>query len=762
MSLRLWRVVWGRLRTDWAFLFACWLLVATATTLVTAGALYADTVELGGVRRALAEADPANQGVLVRLTGNAAEAGQLDAAVRGALAPPFGDTGADTFLTVRSPSLKPATGAQPGVDPDQTVQQQLVVLGAYEGIDRHAELVAGQWPQPGRTPVEAVLSEGAAAALGLGVGSALQLADASTPGADPAAVVADTVIVGVWKPIDRDDPYWLGERLDVDGIVTSNTTLRGPAIVDAADLYLLTPNGIDLRWRALLRVERLALNRVDSLRAGISSLPAAVPAALPDHRNVTVNANLSDVLGTIDRSVTVSRSGVVLVVLQFALLAGYAVLLAGALLVERRRAEVALLRARGARPSQVGLLALGEAFVLAATAALVAPFVALGVISVIGRLGAVGDAGIIGAPALSASQLALTALAGVACTLALGLPSLVADIDLAHVRAALGRPLGRTLAQRIGLDFVLAVVTAIGLFQLRSYGSPLSRAGNGQLAIDPILVAAPALSLAAGALLVIRIVPRLGEIADWLLRRRRGLLASLESRQIARRPLRYTRTALLIVLASALATFAAAYSATWAQSQADQAAYQTGADLLLPVAASSPLAGADGADALRAQAGVRAATEALRTRFDVGRVVQNGDLLAIDVDAVTAALDLGDSDEARQISSAMSDLANRPPPVLNAIDLPTDTRRVGVVVDVDFRSADPNFPFPDLQPGPGDGFEVRSQVALDGGGIIDLAADLNAFKAQDLRVEMPIGDPDAAPLTRRQPRLLQLKRYSTV
>ena len=35
--MRVLRVVWGRLRTDWAFLFACWLLVATATTLVTAG-----------------------------------------------------------------------------------------------------------------------------------------------------------------------------------------------------------------------------------------------------------------------------------------------------------------------------------------------------------------------------------------------------------------------------------------------------------------------------------------------------------------------------------------------------------------------------------------------------------------------------------------------------------------------------------------------------------------------------------------------------
>ena len=97
--------------------------------------------------------------------------------------------------------------------------------------------------------------------------------------------------------------------------------------------------------------------------------------------------------------------------------------------------------------------------------------------------------------------------------------------------------------------------------------------------MDPLLVAAPAIGLVGGAVLAIRIVPRLAELAERGLARTRGLIASLGSRQVARRPLRYTRAALLLILAAALGTFASAHAATWTQSQADQAAWTAGSDV---------------------------------------------------------------------------------------------------------------------------------------------------------------------------------------
>ena len=87
-------------------------------------------------------------------------------------------------------------------------------------------------------------------------------------------------------------------------------------------------------------------------------------------------------------------------------------------------------------------------------------------------------------------------------------------------------------------------------------------------------------------MLAIRIVPRLAELGERGLARTRGLIGSLGSRQVARRPLRYTRAALLLILAAALGTFASAHAATWTQSQADQAAWTAGSDVRMEPGAS--------------------------------------------------------------------------------------------------------------------------------------------------------------------------------
>jgi hypothetical protein len=154
----LWRLVYGRARSDWPFLLAVWLLIVSATTLLASGSLYAETVEAGGLRRALAEAAPEQRGVSVSLSAAPTEVAELDPAIRRALDDAFRGAGAELALTARSTTLRPAsTGAEP--DP-------LVMLGAYEGLADRAQLTGGRWPEAGRLPVEAALHEAAAEAFG--------------------------------------------------------------------------------------------------------------------------------------------------------------------------------------------------------------------------------------------------------------------------------------------------------------------------------------------------------------------------------------------------------------------------------------------------------------------------------------------------------------------------------------------------------------------------------------------------------------------
>src|SRR5439155_3969003 len=106
-------------------------------------------------------------------------------------------------------------------------------------------------------------------------------------------------------------------------------------------------------------------------------------------------------------------------------------------------------------------------------------------------------------------------------------------------------------------------LAGVAIWQLRLYGAPLVRDVRGSLGLDPLLVAAPAIGLLGGGVIATRAVPRVAEIAQLVLERRRDLVASLGARQLARRPLRYTRSALLLMLAAGLGTFAAVDAATW-------------------------------------------------------------------------------------------------------------------------------------------------------------------------------------------------------
>ena len=730
--LGLWRLVLGRVRSDWPFLLALWLLIASATTLLAGGALYAETVEVGGLRRALAEAPPQQRGVSARFSASPAELVESEPGLRSALDSAFGRAGAETRLTLRSSSLRLIDETAATEPPER----RLTSLGAYEGIEEHAQLSAGCWPAAGQQPLEAAVSDGALAALELALGDVLSLADASVPGADPSTAVVEVVIVGSYS-VDPDDPYWLGDPLELTGSEESSRTLfRGPLMVTREDLLGAAPAQLDVRGRALPLIERMRVDMLDEVRAAIGGLPRRVEGALPAGRFVTMERELAAVLGRIDRSSLVSRSGVVLVTLQFAVLAGYAVLLVGGILAERRRPEVALLRARGASTAEVGLIAATEALVLSAPAVAVAPLLSILLVNGVGSWGPVGESGIIRAAQLSPATLLVALLAGAACLLALALPALLAEIDLARVRAALGRPMSQTLAQRLGLDLVLLAIAVIGILQLRTYGAPLTETTGGSLELDPLLVAAPAIALAAGAVLVIRLVPRLGELAERLLRRRRGILLSLGSRQIARRPLRYTRSALLIVLAAALGTFGTMYGATWSQSQLDQAEHQAGADMRVLLGQQAAAGEATG-EALLALPGVQAVSPVVRDFFDVGRALRRAQFVALEPESLGTVLN-GDAARAAQVEAMLARLREARPPA-SGIALPAGTRRLAIVLDAQLAvlSANPDFPI-ELEEWPGvqvsplfGGAEVPTalepQPAFMAGGEQRLAFDLDAL-----------------------------------
>src|SRR5207248_10901718 len=105
----------------------------------------------------------------------------------------------------------------------------------------------------------------------------------------------------------------------------------------------------------------------------------------------SVDTSLDDILRTAERSLLVTRSGVLILTVQLAILAGYALLLTAGLLIEQRRVETALLRSRGADARQVGVMALMEGLVLALPAALLGPWIAAFALRTLNHVGPLAD-----------------------------------------------------------------------------------------------------------------------------------------------------------------------------------------------------------------------------------------------------------------------------------------------------------------------------------------------------------------------------------
>ena len=646
------------MRADWAVVAAAWALLLAATTLLTGATLYADAVALGSVRTSVRNVAPTDRSAVVSYAASIADAAAIGPKVRTELDQLVAAGGGGAVWQLDS--LGPFGFA----GDNSATATRVTALATRPSIEAHASLASGRWAVPGAQPREATLSVGAAQALGVKAGDRLTLVD-RVQGLAPAEVV----ITGTWKP-DPADPYWLGSGLDLTGTLTqASFTTIGPIVVPEEDLLAAAGQSrISIEWRAIPDVDRLTADSIGPLSDAAAALPTRLHAVVPAGLAITVETNLPDVLAATDRTVLVSRSGIIVLILEFGVVAAYAIILVAGLLGDRRRGETALVRSRGGSAGSVIGMAFLEALILAGTAAVVAPLLSVGVVSFLGSSGPLAALGVGTAVRISTGAIEADLLGAVAGIVAMTVPALFETANLAGFRAAISRPVGRTLGQRLGLDLALVVLAGIALWQLRLYGAPLTKNARGVLGVDPLLVAAPAIGLIAGAVLATRLVPRLAELAEPLLVRGRGLVGALGGRAIARRPLRYTRSTLLLMLAAALGTFSIAHVATWTRSQADQASYQAGADVRIIGTRNGSVDSLAIGPAYRAIPGVEAAMPVDRMALDSGRSVRGGTVLAFDglvgapiVDAPTSA-DLASYQSLfPQLASGRSNLAWRYP-----------------------------------------------------------------------------------------------------
>lgn len=604
--LRLVAVAWRRLADDRLIVGATALTIVVGLIQLAAAPMYTDAVTVGALRWTAASAPPEVRTVGVEASTAPETVGVVDEAVVTAIARSLGDAAVSRRLF--SPSFElPAPPSGPGATADEAAADaagaaelgpdgpgtdqpvELTVLASIEGLAGHASLVEGVWPD--RSPsgggqldggvVPAVLAEPAAERLGLRPGDVVDLSRRR----DGAPLSAE--IVGLYRVDDRNDRFWDGDELLTDG-VRDGTTFRtiGPLVVERVVLVGGVAGRLDAGWLAEPELTTLDGDAADALARRIRALPERVEDAIDDlpetvttrTAGLDVSSGLPALLDDAARSVSVSRSGILAVAAQLAILAGMALGIGAGLLVQARGEQTELLQARGSGRGHLIALAGVEAVLLIGPAAFVAPWLAAGLLRALDRRGPLAAVDFPIEPTIGGGSVAIVGVAAVVMAALLVAPvAATRSIDRAKRQ---DRQAG---TQRAGVDVALVVLTAGVFWQLGRLGSGARSVLGDRFAIDPLLLIAPSLALLTGAVTTLRIVPVLARLAERVVGRGRSTVATLVGWQVARRPAEQTRSVFLLALALAIGGFAASYAETWRVSQGEQAARRVGADVRVDV-----------------------------------------------------------------------------------------------------------------------------------------------------------------------------------
>ncbi|MDG9716788.1 FtsX-like permease family protein [Streptomyces sp. DH24] len=445
-------------------------------------------------------------------------------------------------------------------------------LTHFAALDRtQIRVTQGRAPRAaGSGATEVAVPESAARALGLEAGARLTLSD-RLGGPD-----VEIRVTGRYRPVDSAAPYWRLDDLRGRGVVEVAFTTYGPLLTDPAVLAGGRVSAGPSAWLASADFSAVTAARTDALREAVRDGGETLRGAAALGGSPEVSCALPAVLDRVERASLVSRSTLLIVAFQLALLAGCTLLLVARLLSAERAGETRLLRARGGSRGQVARLAALEALLLAGPAAACAPLLAGPLTGLLAGQGAPARIGLhldTSVASVAGRGAVWLVAAGVAlgCSAAVALPALTSAFTAGRARSLPG-------VVRAGADVGLLVVAGVAYLQLdRRPTGAVGGDRSGSLGVDPLLVVAPALALLAGTVLTLRLLPPAARLAERRAARGRGLPGALAGWQFSRRPARGAGPVLLLVLAVALGMLAIGQGSSWDRSQDDQADFRAGA-----------------------------------------------------------------------------------------------------------------------------------------------------------------------------------------
>ncbi len=583
MGLTRGSLILPRMNAHRMVIIAAALTTAVAAALATALAAFSGQALPRAVRHDLSGAS----GTALVITGNvnAGQGAQYTSQLPGMISAALAGTPFAFYHAYWSDPLGFVPGSRPA-QPASAGNQPIAEAAALGGLTAHAVLTSGRWPGApvGGQPVPAALPASAAALLHVTDGDTLRMKDRIS------GQYVRFVVTGLYRPRQVSSAYWNLNQIALTGSSTaSGFTTYGPLAVQAG--AFAGPAGALAvyagSWLAQPQTASIPADQLSAVAGQVDALRQALANAvqLPD---LDLTTSLPTVLNGTASNLDVARSLLAISAVLLALLAAAALLAVARLLAGQREGESAMLTARGATRWQLVRLAAAEAIPLCLLS------------SAAGGVAGILLAGLLAGTGPTWPALAVAAAVAAGAVVIMVVPAL-GTVTPGTARARRGRQAAISAVTRAGADVALVLLAVVAGWQLRHY-SAVSAGANGNFGVDPVIVIAPALALAGGTVLALRLLPAGGKAGDRLAARGRRLTAAMASWQISRQPIRQGGAALLIVLAVATGTLALAQRQSWTRSDHDQAAFGSGADVR--VETSQPLSAAQAA-ALAGLPGVR-------------------------------------------------------------------------------------------------------------------------------------------------------------
>ena len=615
-----------RMSAHWVVLAAAALTTLVAAAVGAALAVFAGQALPQAVKHDLVAAP----GTAMIVTGTFAggNPAQTSAALHSSIANTLEGVPFGFWQGIWSDPLGFEAGSLPAKPAGASTSTPLLQAASLQGVTEHAVLVSGRWPaqlaaSPGGSApsgaggeIPAALPASTAALLKLHQGDVLHVVDRSS---DASLTFEITGLYAERQTTGSSSSYWQLNSVPASGSTTaSGFTTYGPLVVSPSAFpgQLTVGTGT---WVAQPDMADFTASHLSAISAS-----AGVIGASSLLSGLTLTTNLPTVLANTGDNVAVARSLLGISALELLVLTVAALLAVARLLAGQREGETALLTARGATRWQLTRLTAAEVIPLSLVAALIGGIGGIWLARLLGstlyRSGGAAEGGI----SLHASGTWLDALYAALAIAVLSVGALLYPVlrpgrGAAQVRR--GRQAVLSSATRAGGDLALVALAVLACWQLRRY-SAVSTSSSGPSAIDPVLVLAPALALAGGTVLTLRLLPAAARVVDRVSAAGRGLTSALAGWQFSRQPLRQGGAALLLVMAVGTGTLALAQHQSWTRSASDQAAYVTGGDARVDLAA--PLSA--GATTTVSQApGVRAAMA-----VSVNQVATPSQVVAID------------------------------------------------------------------------------------------------------------------------------------